>query len=73
MIKLNTVCSFSWGMGSVLELVPHSHASTVGEGLGLHRSDAQALQQDWQLVAQDFCDAFDQVTQEVKIRDNEPE
>lgn len=50
------------GMGSVLDLVPSGGPSRVGQGIDLDRSDAEALRQDWQRVAQDFRTGFDKTT-----------
>jgi len=56
--------NFIRGMGSVLDLVPSGGPSRVGQGIDLHRSDAEALREDWQRVAQDFRAAFDKTTKE---------
>jgi len=51
-------------MGSVLDLLPSSGHSRVGQGIDLDRSDAETLRQDWQRVAQDYRVAFDETTKE---------
>jgi len=56
----NKVRQFIRGMGSAIDLggsAMHSQRS-VGAGLGLDRTDAQALRGDWQKLSQDFGSAF---------------
>lgn len=56
--------NFLRGMGSVLDLVPSGGPFRVGQGINLNRTDAEALSQDWQRVAQDFRAAFDETTKD---------
>ena len=59
--------NFIRGAGSVLDLLPSHGGSHVGRGLDLNRTDAQALQQDWQQVAQDFRQALDKTALETGV------
>jgi len=61
--SLNTVGriikQFLLGAGSVIDLSPKMGATRVGQGLGLERSESEALVRDWNRVAGDFQSAFD--------------
>ena len=56
--------NFIRGMGSVLDLMPSAGPSRVGQGIDLRRTDAEALGNDWQRVADDFQAAFDQTVKD---------
>ena len=57
----NKMGQFFAGMSSAIDIGATSAHSAVrvGLGLNLHRTDAQALSDDWQKLTQDFCLAFD--------------
>jgi hypothetical protein len=58
----NTLRQFLGGMGSVLDLGAGSVQAdvTVGRGLDLGRTNAEALSRDWQKLSHDFHTAFNQ-------------
>lgn len=51
---------FVRGMGSAIDMSGSFFRSPhrVGAGLNLHRTDAQALQNDWEKLSRDFLAAF---------------
>ena len=55
---------FLTGMSSAIDIGATSTRSAVrvGAGLDLHRTDAEALSDDWLRLTQDFRSAFDKTT-----------
>ena len=70
----NKMRQFIKGVGSTIDLgASAAHCETrVGQGLGLGRTDAQALSGDWRKLAGDFHAAFNMAALRFSLASSSP-